>query len=296
MPATKKFLKLIGDMVVGSKGYGKFRGSDGAPLFEKAGWEVTAPCPGTGWEEWASEQIGQWLLADSKAVEKLLTAMARQDEFLNNDNRVKETERAEQVNKWNGFLAPHGLRIYIDKAGPTRVEQIAPTFLPVVEPKSSAGAANTPPEILSFLEEFRQRFPNPDKCIFIMMPFGSSEPSRALVNAVKVALERHGFTGLRADDHKFGRLLWLSIETYLSACRAGIAIFERLESDNPNPNVAFEAGYMHALRKPIGLFKEQTLRGLQTDLAGHIWYSFNVHDPASIEKAVEKWLREEQLL
>jgi nucleoside 2-deoxyribosyltransferase len=82
----------------------------------------------------------------------------------------------------------------------------------------------------------------------------------------------------------------------MHACRAGIAIFERVESDRYNANVALEAGYMIALGKPVGFLKERTVNGLQSDLGGHIWYPFDIHQPGTISETVEKWLREDRFI
>lgn len=294
MPASNDVLRLIGEMVVGDNGLGKFRGSDGAKIFMKAGWNVTAPCPNTGWETWASEQLREWLQLDSKAVEKLLEAMASPDEFLEK-GRVNVIERDRQLETWNGYLVQHGLQIWAADVGPARVGSITPGFLSVPRLLPATSDASTPPEIIASLAAFRQRFSNPDKCIFIMMQFGASQPIKALAETVKAALAKNGYLGLRADDHKFADLLWINIQTYMHACRAGIALFERVENNNHNANIALEAGYMVALRKRVGFLKDRT-KELQSDLTGHIWHSFDVNVPASIEPAVEEWLRADQLL
>lgn len=128
MPLSADFLDLMGKLVVGERPYGKFRGSDGEKIFNKAGRTVTRPCPSTGWESWATEQLQLWLETDEYAVEKLLTAMASRDEFLDRENRVKETERKEQIERWNGFVAPHGRQIVLTPSG-ANVKRIEPTYL-----------------------------------------------------------------------------------------------------------------------------------------------------------------------
>ena len=293
MAAPTDFLQLMGGMIVGDGDYGGFRGSAGAEkVFEKAGYTVSTPCPGTGWEQWASEQLGAWMRSDPLATQKLLTVMAGPDEFLQK-GRVNVDARDEQVKRWNGFLGPFGLGIVATDIQPAKVEIVAPSYLPV-SAKATTSTSNTdPPELLASLASFRKLFPDPAKCVFLMLQFGSSPPSKAMVDTIKAALKARGFTGLRADDYKFSKILWLNIATYLHGCGAGIAIFDRVESDSYNPNVALEAGYMIALGKHIGFFKERTVRGLQSDLAGHIWTAFEIHDPASIWKAVNDWLRDD---
>lgn len=288
MEITVGLIKLLGEMIIGEK-YGSFRRTDGAQqLFTKAGWTTTRQCPGTGWEEWASEQLGFWVQADPQAIVKLLVTMAGPDEFLQN-GRVDVARRNATIARWNGHLAIVGLQIRATGTAPARVDFIAPGYLPLEEPKAAVSTEFLAQEMRLFL----QRYPNPEKCIFIMMQFGSTAPSKAMADAVKRALSKHGFIGLRADDHQFSRLLWLNIQTYMHACRAGLAIFDRLENDIYNSNIALEAGYMLGLGKPVGFLKERTVRGLQTDLTGHIWYDFDVHVATTIETAVDKWLSNE---
>ena len=129
MRPSDEFLDLMGNLVVGARDYGQFRGSDGAKFFFKAGRVVTRDCPPTGWEPWATEQLRLWLEVDGGAVEKLLVAMASPAEFLDRGNRVKETDRKAQIEKWNGFLAPHGWRLIPIPSGAS-AERIEPTYLP----------------------------------------------------------------------------------------------------------------------------------------------------------------------
>ncbi|MCX5713215.1 MAG: hypothetical protein NT033_00025 [Candidatus Omnitrophica bacterium] len=85
--------------------------------------------------------------------------------------------------------------------------------------------------------------------------------------------------GLRADDKCYHDDLFPNILTYLWGCSIGIAVFERLEADEFNPNVSLEVGYMRALGKPICLLKDKTLRTLQTDLIGKLYTPFDPQNP-----------------
>ena len=74
---------------------------------------------------------------------------------------------------------------------------------------------------------------------------------------MRTALGRHGIVGLRADDKEYNPSLFDNVQTYLHGCGLGVAIFERIEEDAFNPNVALEVGYMMAMDKPVCLLKDQ---------------------------------------
>ncbi len=77
-------------------------------------------------------------------------------------------------------------------------------------------------------------------------------------------LASYGITALRADDKDYHEDLFTNIVTYLYGCSFGIAVFERIETDDVNPNVSLEVGYMQGLRKPVCLLKDKTLRALHS--------------------------------
>lgn len=77
----------------------------------------------------------------------------------------------------------------------------------------------------------------------------------------------------------------------------GLAVFERLEEDDFNPNVSLEVGYMHALKKSVCLLKDRTLKTLQTDLVGKLYKIFDPQDPeATIPDELEKWIRDKDII
>jgi nucleoside 2-deoxyribosyltransferase len=76
-----------------------------------------------------------------------------------------------------------------------------------------------------------------------------------------------------------------------------VAVFERIEADEFNPNVSFEVGYMKALNKPVCLLKDKTMRTLPTDLLGELYKSFDPQDPhGSIPGELEKWLKDKEMV
>lgn len=151
--------------------------------------------------------------------------------------------------------------------------------------------SNEPTEIRDSLKSFRDKYPDPSKVAFIIMRFGATPAHEKIVVGIKAALMKHGITALRADDFEFHSNLFLNILTYIYGCGFGVAFFERIQTDDPNPNVALEVGYMLALRKNVCLFKDRTLKELPTDLISHLYRNFDQLDPEnSIPDPLEKWL------
>jgi hypothetical protein len=110
-------------------------------------------------------------------------------------------------------------------------------------------------------------------------------------------MQSYGFNLLRADDHVYSEDLLTNVQAYIYGCRFAVAVFERIESDNFNPNVSLEVGYFLGLRKPVCLLKERTLPRLPSDLVGRLYVEFDGQDPeASVTAAVERWLRERALI
>jgi len=104
-------------------------------------------------------------------------------------------------------------------------------------------------------------------------------------------LERDHIVGIRADDKQYMDDLFPNVRVYMHACDFGIAIFERIEADDFNPNVSLEVGYMFGLSKNVLLLKDKTLKTLPTDLTGRLYREFDTRDVSnSIPTEIKKWL------
>jgi hypothetical protein len=148
-----------------------------------------------------------------------------------------------------------------------------------------------PPEIAMSLDRLRAKYPDPKKLGFLVMRFTAAKPFSNIVEVVKMAGEEHGLTILRADAHDFHGDLWGNVRTYLHGCGFGIAVYERIETNEPNANVGLEVGYLMAMNKPVLLLKDKTLPALQADLAGKLYKNFDPHDPVgTIPEQMTKWL------
>jgi hypothetical protein len=151
----------------------------------------------------------------------------------------------------------------------------------------------TPVEIKEALRRFQKDYPDPSKVCFIMMKFGRTKAHDRIVTTIKKTLASYGITGIRSDDKQYHDDLFYNIQVYLYCCGFGVAVFERLETDQFNPNVSLEVGHMLALRKPVCLLKDETLKTLHADLLGKIYKKFDPQDPAgTIHLELSHWLRD----
>lgn len=154
-----------------------------------------------------------------------------------------------------------------------------------------------PIEIQESLKRFNQDYPDSNKAAFIMMQFGKTRAHTQIVEAIKGALTPFNIVALRADDKQYHDDLFWNVITYLHGCGFGIAIFERIEAEEFNPNVSLEVGYMLALRKPVCLLKDRTLKTLHTDLIGKLYKVFDPQGPhETIPKEISKWLSDKGII
>jgi hypothetical protein len=150
-----------------------------------------------------------------------------------------------------------------------------------------------PREIEESLKLFRETYPSSRKTAFIIMRFSGTQAHSNVHEAIRATLQDHGIVGLRADDRQFHDDLLYNILTYVFGCTFSIAVFERIETDEFNPNVSFEVGYAMAIRKPVCLLKDRTLTTLQTDLIGKLYRAFDPHDArTTIAEQLGKWIGE----
>lgn len=153
-----------------------------------------------------------------------------------------------------------------------------------------------PAEIKESLEHFRIDHPDPLKVAFLIMRFGTTKAHENIVAGVRKALDPLKITVVRADDKQYHDDLFPNVLTYVYGCGFGIAVFERIETEEFNPNVALEVGYMFALRKPVCLLKEKTLKTLHADLVGKLYQVFESLNPIeTIPLALSQWLRDKRL-
>ncbi|MCK7590778.1 hypothetical protein M0G43_09345 [Subsaxibacter sp. CAU 1640] len=151
-------------------------------------------------------------------------------------------------------------------------------------------------ELSISLKRFQKDHPNSDKCGFLMMKFEDSKLQQNIIGVLKSHLAKKGITLLRADEKWYSDDLFENIKTYMQGCSFGIALFDRINTEEFNPNVSLEIGYMMALNKPVLLLKDKTLKSLQTDLVGKLYHQFDYQYPEStIPLALDKWISDKDI-
>lgn len=154
-----------------------------------------------------------------------------------------------------------------------------------------------PVAIQESLAAFRRDHPDTQKTCFVMMQFSESAAHGGIEQTIKKALSKYGFAGLLARDKEYHEDLYPNIQTYMHGCGFGIAVFERIEQDDFNPNVSLEVGYMLGLKKGVLLLKERTLKSLHADLVGKLYRLFDVQDVAkTIPPEIEHWMEDKGLI
>jgi len=166
-----------------------------------------------------------------------------------------------------------------------------------IPPIEAALESPFPTELAESLKQFRKDHPEPSKCAFIMMRFGTTKAHSEIAQSIRDSLGAHGIKALRADDKDYHDDLFWNILTYIYGCNFGVAVFERIEQEEFNPNISLEVGYMMALRKPVLLLKDRTLKNLNTDLIGKL---YKVFDPQDISKSIapqlQRWLKDKNII
>jgi hypothetical protein len=189
------------------------------------------------------------------------------------------------------FRDVHSIEQLIEALPSLPPKPVVNTASQPIQPSISAEETGAPVEISESLARFRRDHPDPSKTAFIMMSFVKTDAHEQIVSALKEVLESHGLTGLRADDKEYHPHLVLNINTYMHGCGLGVAMFERIETDNFNPNVALEVGYMLALKKNVCLLKDRTLKSLHVDLFGMLYREFDTqHIKETIAHSLSGWL------
>ena len=96
-----------------------------------------------------------------------------------------------------------------------------------------------------------------------------------------------------ARTSRLMRILMANVRTYMHGCGFSVAVFDRIESDSLNPNVALKVGYMLSLGKRVCLLKDQTLNQTPTDMMGSLYADLDLDDvDVSVQNVLQRWLRQ----
>jgi len=139
-----------------------------------------------------------------------------------------------------------------------------------------------------------QHYPVAASNLFLMTSFAETKHHHEISRAVKTAVNAFGLEFIRADDTDLrGNNLWQKVELCMEACEYGIAVFEKIDRPEFNPNVSLELGYMLGLKRQCLLLKERQLPALMADLGGFLYKQFDAENiTASILGEIAKWLQE----
>lgn len=152
-------------------------------------------------------------------------------------------------------------------------------------------------EISYYMEKFSKDNADNRCCAFLMMKYEDTELHQRISRTIKETCKTHNIRVLRADDKEYAEDLLTNIRVYMHGCNFGIAVYERLVEDEFNPNVSLEVGYMMALKKPVCLLKDNTLKHLLVDLIGRLYREFDTQDPEnSIPLELNRWLVDKGLI
>jgi hypothetical protein len=124
--------------------------------------------------------------------------------------------------------------------------------------------------------------------VFIMVSYRRQvEP---LVKAVKKKLTALHLNPILAKDHAITNDLYNPVACLL-CCSYGVAIFDRAQTaQTHNPNVVYELGMMHLLKRPCVILKHHSLAKMPTDLLSMLYEDYSTKAEA-VEKLNDWWQR-----
>ncbi|MGI8655084.1 MAG: hypothetical protein ACR2LC_07685 [Pyrinomonadaceae bacterium] len=119
-------------------------------------------------------------------------------------------------------------------------------------------------------------------CLILGPLDGEFDLVRETINEILVGL---GIRPIRIDDRTYG--IHLSESVLQDIAKADLIIADITGS---NPNVMYELGFAHALKKPVLQIVEKEAGNIPFDLAGSLYYSYDSPKrPNEIKKFKEKF-------
>lgn len=181
--------------------------------------------------------------------------------------------------------------LFMESATPIQYKMMVYFIITPENLKNAVLMLDTPIEIQHSLKNFQLDYPDHFKTAFIIMQLRDTTAHQKIFEAIKNTLKSNGIIGLRADEKQYHDDLLQNVITYLHGCNFGIAVFERIEGEDFNPNISLEVGYLMAMRKPICLLKDKSLKTLHTDIIGRVYQVFDPYDPfTTISRELSSWL------
>ena len=127
--------------------------------------------------------------------------------------------------------------------------------------------------------------------IFVIMPF--REELNKVYEIIKDIFASKGYSAIRADEKEFTNDLWENVRVYLECCNVAVAVFDKNDQDNYNPNVAIEVGYMLSKGNKVCLLKDKKLPKLPTDLISKMYKEYDSDDvEGTLPEQLGLWIRD----
>jgi hypothetical protein len=137
-----------------------------------------------------------------------------------------------------------------------------------------------------------------EKSVFVMTKFDDPASNaaidvqlRAVVAAVRKAVDDCGFKARLASDKDYHPQLWDNVELHLLGCKRGIAIVEDKYRPELNPNVAMEWGWLRGMGRNVLYLVEKDFNQARADWDGLIEKPFDWANPVpGITAGIQAWL------
>lgn len=127
--------------------------------------------------------------------------------------------------------------------------------------------------------------------IFVIMPF--RKELNKVYEIIKDIFASKGYSAIRADEKEFTNDLWENVRVYLECCNVAVAIFDKDDQDNYNPNVAIEVGYMLSKGNQVCLLKDKKLPTLPSDLISKMYKEYDSDDvEGTLPEQLGLWIRD----
>ena len=127
--------------------------------------------------------------------------------------------------------------------------------------------------------------------IFVIMPF--RKELNKVYEIIKDIFASKGYSAIRADEKEFTNDLWENVRVYLECCNVAVAIFDKDDQDNYNPNVAIEVGYMLSKGNQVCLLKDKKLPKLPSDLISKMYKEYDSDDvEGTLPEQLGLWIRD----
>lgn len=154
----------------------------------------------------------------------------------------------------------------------------------------------TPVEIYESIAKYREDHPYDTRKCFLIMQFTNTKAHQGIYKAINGIIKERGMECTRADEKEYHDDLLYNVLTYIYGSDFGIAVFERIEKEEFNPNISWEVGYMMAIGKPVCLLKDKNMRTLHSDLIGKLYKEFDPLEPErTIPNSIDKWLNDKAM-